>query len=460
MKSIFYILLFLAAVFGFQACVEIFDLDAPQINQEDIEGYLTLTSEVDSSTLNPRILLTATIPPHVDDHEKRNIIFSTDKGNFVTTEDSKNSITVNATILGIAKAVLLTDGSTGQFNLKAQLEVQPEITTSDSVRINNSRDHILDAVIDPGPDLKANGQDVITIHCTINKNLALDKEYRLSLQHNVTGGKFVNTADSNLIDELLTKHENSYQLKAGLTPGAYDITIKIEALGISGNEQVMVRALQPNEVIRIDDFDSNFVLADGISIIKGKLTIENSTLSKIKVASTGGTLLLSDLNNVVLNSDNTIEFDYQLGTNVETNKITITVPHPTPIEQQIQFTPLRSYADDIFIELSQYVIDSMALNTTAVDITVSTRRDIGKVSIDTPVALRAFQIINAEEKKVGQFENRFECKTDENGDVTGIKFRPLVHTLQNTDDNIFIQAAVLNQDQDTIFTIAEIGINK
>ncbi len=460
MKHKYYIFLFIIAILGFHACGDIFDLDAPEIEPKDIQSYLSLTTKVDSSTLNPRIILTAKIPEKVDDHGKRNIIFSSDKGKFITTGETKNPITVNANILGLAEAILLTDGSTGQFHLKAQLATQTEIAVSDTVKINNNRNHILDVIVDQGTDLKANGTDVITIHCNINKNLALDKVYKLSLQHNISGGKFLNTADSNTIEEQLTQHQNTYQLKVGLMPGDYDITIKIEELGISTNEQIAVRKLDPSEVISIDDFDTNNNLADGTSIIKGKLTISNTTLTKIKMSSTGGSLLLSDLNNVVLNSNNTLDFDYKMGTGVEMNIITFTVPHPTPIEHIIEFMPMRSYPDDIFMELNHYIIDSMALNTTVVDVSVSTRKTNGMVSTGTLVDLKAFQVIDSKEEEVGQFENDFDAKTDANGDVKGIKFRPLIHTLENTDDIIFIRATVLNQVQDSISTVSEIQINK
>ncbi|MDF1699316.1 MAG: hypothetical protein P1U56_25915 [Saprospiraceae bacterium] len=460
MKGIYNIFLLIIAILGFHACGDIFDLDAPEISQDDIDGYLSLTTEIDSSTLNPRIILTAKIPEKIDDHEKRNIIFSSDKGKFITTEETNNPVTVNANILGLAEAILLTDGATGQFHLKAQLATQTEIAVSDTVKINNNRNHILDVIVDQGTDLKANGTDVITIHCNINKNLVLDKEYKLSLQHNVIGGKFLNTTDSNSILETLTQHANTYQLKVGLTPGNYDVTVKIEELGISTNKQVAVRKLDPAEVITIDEFDTNNILADGASIINGKLTIDNTTLTKIKMSSTGGSLLLSDLNNVVLNSNNKLDFDYKMGTGVEMNKITFTVPHPTPIEHIIEFMPMRSYPDDIFMELNHYIIDSMALNTTVVDVSVSTRKTNGMVSTGTPVTLEAFQVIDSKEEEVGQFENDYDAKTDTNGDVKGIKFRPLIHTLENTNDIIFIRATVLNQTQDSISTISEILINK
>lgn len=165
--------------------------------------------------------------------------------------------------------------------------------------------------------------------------------------------------------------------------------------------------------------DLSSAVANGESKISLDIQLANNTTNEITLTTNEGSLsdgfLLED-KNIKIKADNTGKAKVQLkvSTSVKLYSIKAVLVGADDVSDMQTLTPKRAYADEI-------IIDADKLNPkigSAVGLTIYLKRSVGRVSIGTPISIRAYQMIQGQEKTVGRFTGLTNAFTNENQSIS------------------------------------------
>jgi hypothetical protein len=183
-------------------------------------------------------------------------------------------------------------------------------------------------------------------------------------------------------------------------------------------KSITLKENTPASITLVSDV-TNFttVVANGESIVPYNIIIQNSSARNVIVTTNEGSLtdgLLAESKSIQLKADNTGKATVQLKLSTSVTRYSIKASVADTVYNIQTFTPGRAYADNIIIEADK---KNPKLGTT-VALSIFLKRNVGKVSVGTPISVSAYQIIDGKEKNVGRFIGLSNAVTNENQTVS------------------------------------------
>ncbi|MFH6991854.1 hypothetical protein [Flavobacterium sp. FlaQc-48] len=192
-----------------------------------------------------------------------------------------------------------------------------------------------------------------------------------------------------------------------------------------------ITLLNVGQIINLEILDQNTnpitadIKADGTTIVTVKATVNfnSDAIGSIRFITSAGTFSgISIDNNIVAINNNVATIQLKLPKSIGVIYLRAEAATNSNIFKNVNLSLTRAFADNIILEPSVLSIDS---KDDLVTINTYLTRNIGSVSIGTTAQYKAFQLdTNNNEVEVGRFSGLLEGYTNDNSQISSVKFVP------------------------------------
>jgi hypothetical protein len=207
----------------------------------------------------------------------------------------------------------------------------------------------------------------------------------------VTGDTKAKQVTASLQNSTDTRLKAIAYLTLGTDPGDYTLTAAMKNQSIFSAEKIIrVLPVKVADIIQVTLNPSSGVRANGLNLVNVQVALTNTTNKKVTLSTTDGVFVNSaDAKNIELevSSDGKAEANLKIGTEVKDYIITAKLSASVAVLKTI--SALRANPDKLLIEPSALTIQQ---GGSSINLDIFLKRDIGKVSVGSAVAVKSYQI--------------------------------------------------------------------